>query len=1078
MIYTIYSIGDAAFLQAILNAVAMLAATGDYRMAGGIGGLLGILFMVFRSFLQWDGRGLRYQDMLAALLIYLTLFVPSTPVAIEDAYTGQVRVVDQVPLGPAVAGSILSNLGYRLTVLFEQGFSTPSMTRYGFADALQVVTAVRKNLLSRIELGKANAPTQGSDIENSVINYVKECTLTGVDLHLLALDSILRNPQVLAALRFDSEIYTTEIYTGAAPRVVTCTAAWPELEAMLGTAGIAGLEERLRGVLGVNSGQEVAARLQTALDALTQGQVHAQDYMVAATLLPMFEKGIVGRHEDSLHWSRAAMVEQAIQQRNAQWAAEQTLFSRMVRPMLAWIEGFSYAITPLMAFSVMLGARGIQMTGQYFLMLLWIQLWMPILAIINLYIMLSANAGLAALNRAEFNLPSMAGLYHMDMELQNWLSVGAMLASSTPAIALMLVYGGSITATHFLSRMQGGDFVDEKIASPPVVNPAALLGMQTAHQHAPVSGTTLTGAEKVLPTFQLGQDLSASVTSSHGTLQQSAQSFMKSLAHQASHSSNWSREGFAASSLAQRLFSSESETDRFLKNTGEDFARRYRDSGVSGDDFAALIGGAASGALQLRATSRGETVESDPRQASNSLQAGISGQLQNRFHVERSKADEIATDIAQRVSSDQSWQADLASSLSSDAQSGTREVASLGLARQDLSSLQQSAQDTVSASKAYQEAVTTQQRFGSSATLGAAEAGLRLANNPDSAMALDKALDQVGLRGDAQRLSAEWQSLGLINDPDQSYAAAGLSLLTGHSPARYRHLAGDESRLAESMGHALLGEAFRASYPDDARVPEGNAALRTEAPPFGGVRVAVEQEGIEDPRAPAHGLEHQVQERLGDITDRVDQGKTQVTATYQETSARVRQSADSGFDEMDDEASDYFREAIHQAATAQASPAELSYDVIGGAIYDTAQHLSGVGGAAVNGFLNAFNAARDQGQGFGPALLEAAKSAPEEARQAFSAWAEEKVAATGDNLTPAQQAYYRASLLESFAGVAVTGDYHPDFGSLADAQRRLTAEDPETASDIAELLRRAAGQNRHDLIDLVGHFNRAQDEAY
>jgi conjugal transfer mating pair stabilization protein TraG len=152
--------------------------------------------------------------------------------------------------------------------------------------------------------------------------------------------------------------------------------------------------------------------------------------------------------------------------------------------------------------------------------------------------------------------------------------------------------------------------------------------------------------------------------------------------------------------------------------------------------------------------------------------------------------------------------------------------------------------------------------------------------------------------------------------------------------------------------------------------------------------------------------------------------------------------------------------------------------VIGGAIYDTAQHLSGVGGAAVNGFLNAFNAARDQGQGFGPALLEAAKSAPEEARKAFSAWAEEKVAATGDNLTPAQQAYYRASLLESFAGVAVTGDYHPDFGSLADAQRRLTAEDPETASDIAELLRRAAGQNRHDLIDLVGHFNRAQDEAY
>jgi conjugal transfer mating pair stabilization protein TraG len=63
---------------------------------------------------------------------------------------------------------------------------------------------------------------------------------------------------------------------------------------------------------------------------------------------------------------------------------------------------------------------------------------MPILAIINLYITLSATAGLAALNLAQFNLPSIAGIYQMDMEIQNWLAVGGMLASSTPAIALML----------------------------------------------------------------------------------------------------------------------------------------------------------------------------------------------------------------------------------------------------------------------------------------------------------------------------------------------------------------------------------------------------------------------------------------------------------------------------------------------------------------------------------------------------------------------------------------------------------------------------------------------------------------
>jgi conjugal transfer mating pair stabilization protein TraG len=55
--------------------------------------------------------------------------------------------------------------------------------------------------------------------------------------------------------------------------------------------------------------------------------------MLASLIKAMFEKGIVGRHEDGMRWNKAAMVEQAIQQRNSQWAGEQTLCTRIVRPM-------------------------------------------------------------------------------------------------------------------------------------------------------------------------------------------------------------------------------------------------------------------------------------------------------------------------------------------------------------------------------------------------------------------------------------------------------------------------------------------------------------------------------------------------------------------------------------------------------------------------------------------------------------------------------------------------------------------------------------------------------------------------
>jgi len=88
MVFDIFSIGDSAFLEAILNAVAMIAGTGHYTMAAGVGALLGTILMMLRGILQWDGRGIRYQEMIAAILIYLTMFAPSVKVAIEDAYTG------------------------------------------------------------------------------------------------------------------------------------------------------------------------------------------------------------------------------------------------------------------------------------------------------------------------------------------------------------------------------------------------------------------------------------------------------------------------------------------------------------------------------------------------------------------------------------------------------------------------------------------------------------------------------------------------------------------------------------------------------------------------------------------------------------------------------------------------------------------------------------------------------------------------------------------------------------------------------------------------------------------------------
>lgn len=87
----------------------------------------------------------------------------------------------------------------------------------------------------------------------------------------------------------------------------------------------------------------------------------------------------------------AAMLAQAIEQRNVQWAAEQSMFLNSVRPMMAFMESFFYALTPFAAVFVMLGLFGLGLFFKYILLLIWVQMWLPVMAIANMYIMSAAK---------------------------------------------------------------------------------------------------------------------------------------------------------------------------------------------------------------------------------------------------------------------------------------------------------------------------------------------------------------------------------------------------------------------------------------------------------------------------------------------------------------------------------------------------------------------------------------------------------------------------------------------------------------------------------------------------------------
>ena len=267
-------------------------------------------------------------------------------------------------------------------------------------------------------------------------------------------------------------------------------------------------------------------------------------------------------------------------------------------------------------------------------------------------------------------------------------------------------------------------------------------------------------------------------------------------------------------------------------------------------------------------------------------------------------------------------------------------------------------------------------------------------------------LDRFGLRGDAQRLGAEWRTAGLITDKEQAYAAAGMSLLAGHSSPIFRQMDRHETMLAEVDAYQLLGDAWKLNKPEG-QLPDANADLSNQSPEFGLARSKAGNAEFSNPRNEAGSLHNQVTGRIEKSENNVASGESLVNAVHQKAQGSVQGASNAGFADMHSDKSAYFREQIGKAANTQPSPAEFEYNAVGGAIYNTAQNMSLIGYAGtdtVKYFINEFDNSRKQGKTLGESLLSALAAAPEGGLKAAESWADQRVAESGNRLTPTQQA--------------------------------------------------------------------------
>ena len=761
--YEIYSIGNPEFLYNIINAVVGIVGHGDFTDLIRIGFLLAVLFAAFMAIMN-GGRGMDFAQIFVSWLVFAVAFGPSVTVTIHGVYDSSVRTVANVPLGIATVGSLTSQIGYRLTELMEQAFSTPAMTEQGYGDSLETLKRVRLGTLSIYDLGPVDS-AGGSNREfyRSWSNYIKECRLLIIDARPEQLNEVLNASPFMAQLEITSPILYTEINITGTRRTIPCTQAYDELtiytEDVFLPAFAAG---PLTNVLNVSTGTEALADIDQAIAGLGimdgGAPPRAEDFVITSVLVPLYFHAAKQRYIQDMNYTYATMIDDAVRTRNSQWTANEDVFTRYVRPMTTFVEGLIYAVSPLLAFFLTLGKFGTKLVLQFLRFLAWIQLWMPLLAIVHLYQHMVLMGEFAELSATGLSILSMNGLFSADDLTQTYLAVGGLMASTVPALALMLVWGSPYIASQIAGRMSSPDTVTEEVSAPRTRNPYPAMEVMAPTSVDPIRGPRVTGAEHALVSFSASHEGTRAASSERSEVARAEESFRQAFAQEVAHSSGLESRAGSRGAFSETATAATSDVLRVAESRMGGWAASVADQyGISHEQATRL-------SAELGLHGRGV--------------ASATGGLTNVEGLTNSQVQRIANDWQERFAHDESLSSDMTRAAASEIAHHREDgFVSSEIARSS-SSLQREASEALTAYSSYSESMRMADNRGGGFRWDGITAAQRVMAHDGARNLLDQYTAAYALTGAVNRwMSVNEGVVRMFGSEDAAYTYAQMLTL-------------------------------------------------------------------------------------------------------------------------------------------------------------------------------------------------------------------------------------------------------------------------------------------------------------
>jgi len=879
--YEIYSIGDAAFLYAVLNGIAAFAQSDEYDTLAKIGVMLGVILVMARAAFS-GGTQFPAGSLLGVVLVYTAFFSPSRQVAIIDVYTDQVRTVDNVPAGIALAGSQIGSFGYVITNLMEQIFATPRMTEQGYGAALETLKRVRLATISVYNLKMADEPTPDANWPRSWQQYIADCPLKGVqnEMRHKKESEIYNTPLMTEGLRFESNIWGTRQDLAKPYTEPTCSEAHARLVDYTRTSFLPYYKDVLAKKLRYTDVVELETRLQDALSSLGL-DTSADDYLLTSALSAVYFAGVRQRYAEDFQPAYAVAVDDAVAQRNAQWFADESLFQNYMRPMMAFLEVFVFAMTPFLVLLFGLGAFGLQVIGAFLLTLVWINTWMPVLAVINLFQHLTASGKLSALSANGASVDTMAGLFQADSIVQTYLAVAGNMAAAVPALTAAFLFIGkqAVGANLMAQRLSSGsDTFKEEKAAPDSFHAGAMVNMPSPYTHSPSAGTTtLSGAAGIVPTYSWGDSHQLAITSAESRSQSAASSFALSAGRRIVEAAGNNESGVTGGVFNSHEAASKSMSWAAAKDWSAGFSSGTEGSAAVSDQMRTDLAYSLGLGLPLKqainwALERGGIDPQTLKYLPNVAADVRGGQSATTTHT---ALERMGTRMENSYRNDERFQTQFNSALAHDYRQGHESSVFASEQLQQDQGLQRQASDVLSAQQDYRRVQAANQEFVTRVSMNETDLAGMIRRDPETRDWLHQTLGKHELVPEAYK-----QARGMVLIyPDPHVRDIAAELRTLEAP---RNLS--DTRRAEIFTE--LGERLGLNPPRDLGDPEEHAEVGLDPAGIGETKAKVEQ-GLDGPDKLGASIEADARSGIAEHRQAVEEGQDKVAFRSAENKANV-----------------------------------------------------------------------------------------------------------------------------------------------------------------------------------------------